>query len=79
MFQTDTLESAIRLVLARVGTCTLEELNERLPYSSWNQVFAAVDRLSREGTVTLQRPDSSDYRLSLAPRRFAKARHVIST
>lgn len=79
MFQTDTLESAIRLVLAQVGTCTLEELNEKIPYSSWNQVFAAVDRLSREGTVTLQRPDSSDYRLSLAPRRFAKARHVIST
>ena len=78
MFQTDALESAIRLVLARVGTCTLEELNERLPYSSWNQVFAAVDRLSREGTVTLQRPDSSDYRLSLAPHRSAKARHVIA-
>ena len=78
MFQTDALESAIRLVLARVGTCTLEELNERLPHSSWNQVFAAVDRLSREGTVTLQRPDSSDYRLSLAPHRSAKARHVIA-
>ena len=76
MFQTDALESAIRLVLARVGTCTLEELNERVPYYSWNQVFAAVDRLNRAGTVTLQRPDSSDYRLSLAPRRFAQARHV---
>ena len=76
MFQTDSLESAIRQELARVGTCTLEELNERLPYHSWNQVFAAVDRLSREGTVTLQRPDSSDYTLSLAPRRSAETRHV---
>ena len=76
MFQTDTLESAIRLVLAKVGTCTLEELNERVPYYSWNQVFAAVDRLNRAGTVTLQRPDSSDYRVSLAPRRFAQARQV---
>ena len=60
MLQTDALESAIRQELARVGTCTLEELNERLPYYSWNQVFAAVDRRNREGTVTLQRPDSSD-------------------
>ena len=76
MLQTDTLESAIRQELARVGTGTLEELNERLPYYSWNQVFTAVDRLSREGIVTLQRPDSSDYILSLAPRRSAEARHV---
>ena len=76
MLQTGDLESAIHQELARVGTCTLEELNERLPYYSWSQVFTAVDRLSREGTVTLQRPDSSDYILSLAPQRSAQARHV---
>ncbi|MBK5281532.1 MAG: hypothetical protein JJE16_05540 [Nitrospiraceae bacterium] len=76
MLQTDALESAIRQELARVGACTLEELNERLPYSSWNQVFAAVDRLNRAGTVTLQRPNSSDYILSLPPCRSAQARHV---
>jgi hypothetical protein len=76
MLRTDTLESAIRQELARVGICTLEELNERLPYASWNQMFAVVDRLTREGTAILQRPGSSDYLLSLAPRRFAKARHV---
>ena len=76
MLQTDDLESAIRQELARVGTCTLEELNERLPYYSWNQVFAAVDRLNREGTVTFQRPDSSGYILSLAQRRSAGAPHV---
>jgi hypothetical protein len=68
MLRTDALESAIRQELARVGLCTLEELNERLPYSSWNQVFSAVDRLSRAGTVTFLRPDSPDYILSLAPR-----------
>lgn len=76
MLQMDSLELAIRQELARVGTCTLEELNERLPYFSWNQVFAAVDRLTREGTVTLQRPNSLDYLLSLAPRQSAEARHV---
>jgi len=76
MLQTDTLESAILTELARVGACTLDELNERLPYYSWNQVFAAVDKLSREGAVTLQRPDSSDYLLSLA-HQPAEARHVM--
>jgi len=68
MAQVYAVELAIHQQLARVGTCTLEELNERVPYYSWNQVFSAVDRLSRAGTVTLQRPDSSDYILSLAPR-----------
>ena len=76
MRQTDSLELAIRQELDRIGTCTLEELNERLPYYSWNQVFFAVDRLNREGNVTLQRPDSSGYTLSLALRRSAQARHV---
>ena len=76
MHQTDSLESAIRQELAQVGTCTLEELNERLPYYSWVQVSSAVDRLNREGTVTLQRPDSSDYILSLAPRQSAETRHM---
>jgi hypothetical protein len=69
MLQTDTLELAILTELARVGACTLDELNERLLSCSWNQVFAAVDRLSREGGVILQRPDSSDYLLSLAHQR----------
>lgn len=77
MLQTDSLESAIRQVLALVGTCTLEELNDRLPYYSWNQVFAAVDRLNREGAVTLQRPDSSNYILSLAPLRAVEVRHAM--
>jgi hypothetical protein len=76
MLRTDALESAIRQELARIGTCTLVELNERVPYYSWNQVFSAVDRLNREGTVTLQRPNSSEYILSLAPRRSAQACHV---
>ena len=76
MLQTDTLESAILQELARVAAYTLEELNERLPYYSWNQVFSGVHRLNREGTVMLQRPDSLGYMLSLAPRRSAEAQHV---
>ena len=76
MLRTDTLESAIRQVLAQVGICTLEELSERLPYFSWNQLFAAVDRHTRDGIVTLQRPGSSDYLVSLAPNRPFAARET---
>jgi hypothetical protein len=78
MLQTDSLESAIRRELGRGGPCTLEELNERLPYYSWNQVFAAIDRLNREGIVTVQRLDSLDYTLSLAPTPFFEAQQDIS-
>lgn len=77
MLRTDVLESAICQVLTQIGTCTLEELNERLPYYSWNQMFAAMDRLNRAGTVTLLRPGSSDYLLSLAPRRSAEVGHMM--
>jgi len=76
MLRTGSLESAIRQELAQVGTCTLEELNERLPYYSWNQVFAEVDRLSREGAVVLRRQDSSDYILSLAQHPSANTGHI---
>ena len=76
MLRTDSLESAIRKELAQVGACTLEELNERLPYYSWNQVFGVVDRLSREGTVFLRRPDSLHYIISLAQHQSIEPRHV---
>ena len=63
-----SIESAIRLELTDVDNCTLDELTQRLPSYSWNQVFTVVDRLSRQGTVTLQRSDGSGYILSLASR-----------
>lgn len=76
MPRTDSLESAIRQELAQVGTCTLDELNERLPSYSWNQVFSAVDRLSRAGALTLHRQGSFGYVLSLTMHPSAEARHV---
>ena len=39
--------------LEQQGSCTLDTLAYRLPTCSWNQVFMAVDVLSREGTITL--------------------------
>lgn len=53
-----------------------KSLPKGYPTISWNQVFAAVDRLNREVTLTLQRPDSLDYLPSLAPRRSAEVLHV---
>ena len=61
------IESAIDQQLARAGTCSPDELTALLPGYSWAQVFAAVDRLAREGTVALTHPAPCHYLLSLAP------------
>ena len=77
MAQAYSLESAIRQELARIGSCTLDELVVLLPKYSWAQVFAATDRLTREGTVTLERPNSFLYILSLAPNQSIEAQPLI--
>ena len=76
MAQVYAIESAIHQQLALVGTCSLDELASLLPGYSWAQVFAAVDRLTRVGTVTLKHPAPFRYLLSLAPRRSVEVRHV---
>jgi hypothetical protein len=46
-------------------SCTLDELVQQLPAYSWAQVFAAVDRLSRRGTLKLSRTGRFGYGLSV--------------
>ena len=62
-----TLELAVIEELARAGTCTFDQLSERLPFYSWNEIFSEVDRLSRNGAITLKRSRSFDYSISLGP------------
>jgi hypothetical protein len=66
MLETDALESAILQELARVDNCTPDELALLLPDYSWTQVFVAVDRLAREGTVALDHPGPFLCFISLA-------------
>jgi hypothetical protein len=66
MTQAYLIESAIHRQLAQVGTCSLDELADLLPDYSWAQVFSAVDRLTREGTLILAHPAPFLYLLSLA-------------
>ncbi len=62
------IEHALLSDLEQIGPSSLETMVRRLPSYSWSQVFAAVDRLSREGLLTLQRPTRFDYLLSVPPR-----------
>ena len=78
MIQTDFLESAILDELAQVSGCSLEELNERLPYYSWSQVLSAVQRLKQAGTVILKNPAPFPCIVALAPRGSVETRQAIS-
>jgi hypothetical protein len=63
---TGDVEKDILRDLARRGPCSIEEMVTHLPGYTWNQVFSAVDRLSRTAKVTLQHPSRFGYHISLA-------------
>jgi hypothetical protein len=64
----EAVESAIFQEVAWQGPLTFEDLMNKLPAYSWNQVFAAVDRLSRENRLSLKRVDRNTYVVGLGPR-----------
>ena len=60
-----SVDSVIYQEVIGLVSCTLDELAQRLPAYSWAQVFAAVDRLSRRGTLKLSRTSRFGYVLSV--------------
>ena len=60
-----SVDSAIFHEVTSLVSCTIDELVQRLPTYSWAQVFAAVDRLSRRGTLMLSRTSRFGYVLSV--------------
>ena len=52
--------------LEQHSPCTIETLTASLPYYSWNQLFMAIDALSREGALRLRLQARSQYLVSLA-------------
>jgi hypothetical protein len=60
-----SLDSVICHEVTSLVSCTLDELAQRVPAYSWGQVFAAVDRLSRQGTLTLSRASRFGFVLSV--------------
>jgi len=61
---TSDVDLAIYRNLAVIGPCTFDELVRRFSTYSWVQVFSAVDRLSREGTISVSRTHGVDYVIS---------------
>jgi hypothetical protein len=59
------METAIVETLQRSGPCCFDDVVTSLPNSSWGEVFAAVDRMSRDGRLVLHQRGFSTYQLSL--------------
>ncbi len=78
MGQPGDIEREIFQALVRMGPCAFEDLVRALPSYSWNQVFAAVDRLSREGTLRLSHPARCDYQVSIRDVSRPKTRADVS-
>ncbi len=66
MTQLAEIERFITRALTQKGPCTLELLAKRLQTCTWNQVFMAVDVLSRRGAITLRPQARFQYLVSLA-------------
>ena len=63
--QVSNVDSVICHEVSRLVSCPLDELAQRLSIYSRAQVFAAVDRLSRQGTLRLSRTSRFGYVLSM--------------
>jgi hypothetical protein len=59
------IEEAIVEKLRKNGPCCLDDVVTSLPSYSWGGVFAAVDRMSRDGRVSLRQLGYSTYQLTL--------------
>ena len=59
------IEAAIVETLQRSGPSCLDDVVTSLPNSSWGEIFAAVDRMSRDGRLVLHQRGYSAYQVSL--------------
>ena len=64
MVQETTAEDQVIDVLHHTHTCDLEEIIRRCSNLTWNQVFLAVDRLSRNGKIMLMPRGRGMYALT---------------
>lgn len=66
-----SVEEAVIEILQRTGPCCLDNLAIQLPNFSWGEVFAAVDRTSRDGRLLIRRQwlirriGNSSYQITL--------------
>jgi hypothetical protein len=71
------IEYEIARALEYNGACSLDELVDALPNFSWNQVFATVDSMSRDGRLRLVHQHRFGIQISLQKRAYAAYRQAV--
>ena len=61
-----TVEEWVLGTLGARGPQTVDQLAESLPKVNWGQLFLAIDRLRRQGDITLRSQAHGDYLIVLA-------------
>jgi hypothetical protein len=69
VIETTALEAALIELVGKLGPIPIEDAMLRLEGCSWNQLFLAIDRLSRQRTMVLRQTGRCTYTLSLIPAR----------
>jgi hypothetical protein len=68
MIHVETIDAPMDLLLLSVlrtdNPVTIDQLVDRLPDLRWNEIFHTIDRLSRQGSITLTR-QGFDYIVAL--------------
>jgi len=72
-------ESQILALVSERGCMTLEEIPPSLTGSTWNQVFASVDKLSRQGAINLRRRGYAYELCALSPPDHMNPRQLVSS
>lgn len=60
-----SVQSQILEAVRRSPGCQMDDLVERCPDLTWNQVFIEVDKLTRTGRLDLTSRGHGDYKLML--------------
>lgn len=75
--QTHEIEYMIVRILEHHDPCTLDRLVDTISDCSWNQIFAAVDTMSRDGRLRLQHPGRFGIQISLRRQAFRSFRQAV--
>lgn len=68
MSEQEAFEVRVIEQVAGHAPISLDDLHGLFGGHSWNRLFAAADRLSREGALAIRRVDRGTYVVSLGPR-----------
>ncbi len=69
MAQSTTVEVQVIDIVRGADACDLEEITRRCTNLTWNQVFLAVDRLSRSGKIMLVPSGRGTYTVAFPHRK----------